>query len=157
MSTLRLVADIYDQPQEWGQGRDAPTNRITKGQVFEPLHAQERDRLIEQGAAEDPEEQQRKAEAELNARRAQLDAERAELDAQIEAASIDPEKLKGDKLDEALAARELDQEGSVADKRSRLAAYIAENALGAPAVRQLPPDQNPPDERGSEEGELDKP
>lgn len=122
MAKLELIVDSYSSPSS----RDAGAVLIprTKGDLFEPLDAQERDRLIEIGAAVDPEEAQKRREAELQAEREQVEARRAQLDAEL-ASLIDPTSLKGKDLDRELNARNLSTDGTVAEKQSRLADALA--------------------------------
>lgn len=78
---LKLTVDIYDQPM--GDGRDAPVERRTRGEVFQARDQSEYDRLVRIGAAVDPEEEQRLEQQRLQARRDQLERDRAALDAEL--------------------------------------------------------------------------
>lgn len=125
--TLRLIADSYDQRQ--GDKPDSPLKAIAKGELFEPRSQEEYDRLVDSGAAEDPAELQKRAEEELESRREQLEAEKAQIDEQLKGAKA-PEKLSGKQLDEQLGSRGLSTDGTVDDKRARLAAAVADESSG---------------------------
>lgn len=132
---LRLLADYYSQPQK----DDRPERRSlvdrSKGEIFEPVDQAEYDRLVEIGAAEDPDEVRRRAREDAERRLEELKAEQDRIEQEIKGASAAraPEKLSGKKLDEALAERGLSAEGTVEEKRERLAAALVdENPPSAP-------------------------
>lgn len=52
MAKLRLLSDVYNQPQNPDDPRDNLTVEITKGEEFEPKNAAEAKRLQDLGAAE---------------------------------------------------------------------------------------------------------
>jgi hypothetical protein len=91
MAKLKLLADIYDQPQ----ADDKPSERhlvtITKGQLFEPVTDAEAERLKEIGAALDPKEAAAKAKADAEEEVARLRAAQEALEAEIEAAQAPDE------------------------------------------------------------------
>lgn len=133
---LRLLADSYDQPQK----DDTPERRRlaarSKGEVFAPVSDEEYARLVGSGAAEDPTEVRKRAREDAERRLEQLKAEQERIEQEIKGASAAkaPEKLSGRKLDEALSARALSTEGTVEEKRDRLAqAVTAENPPPPPA------------------------
>jgi hypothetical protein len=122
MAKLELIVDSYSSPSS--REPDAPTIPRTKGQQFEPLDAQERDRLIEIGAAVDPQEAQQRREADLQAEREQVEARRAALDAEL-ASLVDLSKLKSDDVNAQLNERNLSTEGNLEERRARLSEALA--------------------------------
>lgn len=130
---LQLTVGIYDQPQLDKDGNFDPLKgeltRRRKGEVFEAQSDAEYDRLLSFGAAIDPDKAAEAEVASLRARLEELEAERASTEAQIaaneakaseDAASLDPEELKGKDLDNALTERGLSKEGTAEEKRARL-------------------------------------
>lgn len=85
--TLKLLASVYDQAQS--DDRNPDTVRYTRGDVFDARNQAEYDRLIEADAAVDPEKEQERQRAELEARREALEAERARLDEQLKSVKAD--------------------------------------------------------------------
>jgi hypothetical protein len=122
MAKLELIVDSYSSPSS----RDADAVLIprTRGERFEPLDAQERDRLLEIGAAVDPEEAQKQREEALQAERDQIEARRAALDAELDAL-VDPSKLKSDDVNAQLNQRNLSTEGNLDERRARLSEALA--------------------------------
>ncbi len=88
---LRLLADLYDQPQS--DDRDADTVRYRKGDLFQPRSEREARHLVEQGAALDPQAAQERRERELQAERDRLEAQRAALDAELDGLATRSEDL----------------------------------------------------------------
>jgi hypothetical protein len=118
--TTRATAGFIDNP-------------AAEGEVFEANSQEEYDRLIDIGAALDPDEAQKQEKAQLDERLAALDAEKAQLDdrrkaIQAEAAAAsaddDPANLKGKALEDALDAHGLSKDGTADEKRARLADHL---------------------------------
>jgi multidrug efflux pump subunit AcrA (membrane-fusion protein) len=78
--TLKLLATVYNQPHP--DHPDDPNRLIprSEGETFEANSQEEYDRLIDIGAALDPDEAQKQEKAQLDERLAALDAEKAQLD-----------------------------------------------------------------------------
>lgn len=106
--TLKLTANVYFQAQSDDPNPLVPPKLVqfTKGDVFEARNRAEYDRLIEAGAAIDPQKAQEQAAADLRARREALETERAQLDAQLAS-------LPGDNLAD-LKREDLNARASVA-------------------------------------------
>jgi hypothetical protein len=128
--TLKLTATVYDQPD-----KDDP-NDLTKvttrreGDVFQATSRAEYDRLIEIGAALDPnayaDQERERLQAELDriqAQKAVLDEQAAALEADASTPD-DPSELKGKALDDALDANGLSKDGTADEKRARLAEHL---------------------------------
>lgn len=124
---LVLTVDSYDQPQK----DDDPSGvrslkALSRGDSFEPVTDAEYDRLVEIGAAVDPQKQNEDAKAEAEQRIAALEAEKAQLEDQIESAQADadPSSLTKPELVSRLEAAGLDTEGSKAELSARYAAHV---------------------------------
>lgn len=134
---LKLTVDSYDQPVKEGD----PIRR-SRGDLFEANDAAEAKRLIEIGAALDPDEAAKQEAARIEAERAQLQSQIDALEAQSDALDSpqgepaapgqlaelpeDLDELKGKDLDDALEGRGLSKAGTVDEKRQRLADWRSE-------------------------------
>lgn len=131
---LKLQVAQMDQPVLDKDGGFDPlkgaTKRINKGDIFEALDQEQYDRLIEAGAAQDPEKAAEQERKDLEVRRSALEAEQARIDAQL-AQTTPADDLKGKALDEALSAAGLPTDGPADEKRARLAAHQADNPPSA--------------------------
>lgn len=84
MVKLRIIVDSLEQ-FEAKAGRDQPTIHHTRGDLVTPRDTQERDRWLQDGIAEDPGAEQKRAQEDLDRRQTALDAQRAALDAEAKA------------------------------------------------------------------------
>jgi hypothetical protein len=102
--TLRLTASIYDQAQS--DDVNPATKRYVRGDVFEARNQDEYDRLVNAGAAVDPDKELADESAKLEARQAQLQQELASLESRrialASAPAPAPSELTGADLDAAL-------------------------------------------------------
>jgi hypothetical protein len=90
---LRLLVDSYDQPQEGHTRADPNLRALSRGDIFEARSDAEYDRLVEIGAALDPEEdlRRRRDAAEAQAQRLRDEADRLSEEAERQASAVDGE------------------------------------------------------------------
>ena len=88
MAKLTLLADSYDQPlsdEPPAPGFPVRTKPYSRGDEIVPRNQDEHDRLIEMGAAEDPQERNKREQEQAQARIDALQAEKTQLDERIRA------------------------------------------------------------------------
>jgi hypothetical protein len=127
--TLKLLADSFEQRLPDKDGRitsDSELRPYSKGDMFEANSQEEYDRLIESGAAVDPEKEQQRQTAELQARREALEAEQARIDAQLadlpSSDGDDLSKLSREDLNAHASAAGVDDPESLPNKDAVIAA-----------------------------------
>jgi len=133
MAKLKLTVDSYEQRLSDDEyKRDVATKHYVRGDTIEPRNTEEKDRLLEIGAAEDPGAEQKRAQEDLDRRQAALDAQRAALDAEAKQVKADakPEGdpapgVKKEELQAEADARGLSAEGTKAELVERIQVHDA--------------------------------